>query len=60
MKRNGLKDALVAILVGASVAFLTSLIEGVGDLLNGYANNSIAAAVGGGTYWIKHIVSGIT
>lgn len=35
------KDMLLSVFIGACVSFLTVFVEGVADLLNGYANNLV-------------------
>lgn len=56
MNKERLKDALVAILIGACVAFLTTLIEGLRDLMLGVPPEAPASAVAMARYLWKHMV----
>jgi hypothetical protein len=56
MDKERFKDAIISIFVGASVAFLASLFNGLSELLNGYGPDAVGSAVGTATYAIKHIL----
>lgn len=45
MDKEDLKQALLSILVGACVAFVTTFLEGVIQYLNGTENNILAGIV---------------
>ena len=53
MTKETFYKMLQAILVGACVAFLTSLFEGLLDLLKGPGNNLLGGAAAGVAYSIR-------
>ncbi len=50
MKRQELKPILISILVGACVAFLTSLFDGLIGILQGYGNNVTGGVIAAGIF----------
>lgn len=53
--KPGLKDALTSILIGALVAFFTTFLEGLVDVLQNTENNVLAGAASTTTYALRHI-----
>ncbi|MCI0619651.1 hypothetical protein L0Y40_01280 [Candidatus Wolfebacteria bacterium] len=50
------KQIAISILVGAVVAFLTALIEGVHEVLTEYGNNALGGAASTLLYALRHRV----
>lgn len=53
---RGPREILVAILIGASVAFLTAFFEGLADALRGMGNNTVGGAVTSLYILARHLV----
>lgn len=54
MDKEHWKQALISILIGSAVAFLTSLFEGLANLFNGAGNEILGGAVSSITYTLKN------
>lgn len=50
MNKQKLKDALYSILIGAIVAFLSSFIDGIADLIQGWGDGIAGGTVTSLTY----------
>lgn len=56
MDKERFKDMLISILIGACVAFLTTLIEGARDALNGYMPETAGGLTASLKYMLRHMV----
>lgn len=54
-KYKRLKDALIAIIIGACVAFLSSLFEGLTNLLQGGGSDMLGGGAASITYLLKQL-----
>lgn len=55
MNKEQLRQAIIAILVGAVTAFLTSFFNGIADWLNGHGTEVVGGAVATAKYIAKSI-----
>lgn len=57
MNKQDIKRALIAVAVGASVAFFTALFEGLLEVLQGYGNNIAGGVATSALYALKSLKS---
>lgn len=53
MNKENIKDVLTAILIGATISFLTVLFQGLLEVLRQYGPELVGSAVGAGKYLLK-------
>ena len=52
---SDLKQALIAILIGAVIAFLSSLFDGLIEFLQGWGNNIVGGGATALVYWLRRL-----
>lgn len=55
MNKERFRDAVITIIVGAIIAFITTFLEGALEYLKGTENNIVGALSGSIAYAVRHI-----